>query len=186
RGLVVSFSGQCDGLYGDDSIGGDHRVALFGLQHFLTRQSCRLDGPATSFRFRPGAKAVANPWFGDDVLGLLRIWLDLLAEAGDQDAKVLDLVTVVRSPYCLQEFPMGHCLIRVLRQISKKVEFLRREMEARVTVRHRPRGKVDHKAASANPFLRRLWCSGHSPKRSTYAGQKLRSAERLHHKIVGA
>ena len=49
---------------------------------------------------------------------------------------------------------MGHCLIRVLRQISKKVEFLRREMEARVTVRHRPRGKVDHKAARANPFLR--------------------------------
>ena len=56
------------------------------------------------------------------------IELDLLSQSLDERPKVIDLIAIVGTPYRLQQFPMRHDFIRMLGQIAKKVQFLRRQV----------------------------------------------------------
>ena len=75
--------------------------------------------------FRHAIESVTDPRFGSDVLGVFGIRLDFLAEALDEGSKVVDLVSVVRAPYRLQQFAMRYRFIGVLSEVSKQIEFLR-------------------------------------------------------------
>jgi hypothetical protein len=48
-------------------------------------------------------KAISDPWLGEDILGIIRVQLDLLPQILDEYAKVVDLVAVIRPPDRLQK-----------------------------------------------------------------------------------
>src|SRR5262245_32384629 len=71
---------------------------------------------------------IADPRFGLDELWIFRVRFDLLAQVYHNYPKIIDLVAIVRPPYGLQEFSMRNCMICMLCQVPKDVEFLWREV----------------------------------------------------------
>src|ERR1039458_1345816 len=74
-------------------------------------------------------EAVAYPGLREDILGLPRTGLDLLAQLVDEDAQVFGLVAVVRAPHGLQKFAMGHGTAGVRHQVAQGLELLGREAD---------------------------------------------------------
>src|ERR1035441_3726125 len=74
-------------------------------------------------------EAVAYPGLGEDVFRLGGVGLDLFAQLVDEDAQVLGLVAVVRTPHGLQELAMGHGTAGVRHQVAQSVELLGREAD---------------------------------------------------------
>ena len=101
-------------------------------------------------------ETIADPGFGSDVLRVIRIRFDLLPKGLDESPKVVDLVAIVRTPYRLQQLPMRHSFVCMLRQIPKKVQFLGSQVAGCPYSGHGSRAKVDRQIADANATRRRL------------------------------
>ncbi len=66
-----------------------------------------------SANFKPSlfsrcCKAIADPRFGQDVLGFGGIGFNLLTKMGNEDAQIVGLIAVVRPPDRLKQFPVRH------------------------------------------------------------------------------
>jgi len=64
-------------------------------------------------------KPVANPRLGQEILGVGWFGFNLLAKLIDEDAKVLDLLAIIRSPNGLEDFSMRDRDVRPCNQIMK-------------------------------------------------------------------
>src|ERR1700747_1959903 len=76
---------------------------------------------------------VTDPRLRQEVYRGRRVLLDLLSDLVHKYPKVIDLVAIVRTPYRLQELPMGQHLIGMSCEIAKKLELLRCEAHAAST-----------------------------------------------------
>ena len=101
-------------------------------------------------------ETIADPWLGRDVLRLFRVRLDLLAEALDKRTKVIDLVAIIWAPHGLEQFPMGYGFISVLREVSKQIQFLRRQVGCSCTLGDRSCVEIYGELADLEPGRRRL------------------------------
>src|SRR5438552_3634488 len=93
------------------------------ISQFRIELACRSETivPAST------AEPVANPGFGEDVLWPGGIWLDFISKMGNEHAQVVRLISIVRSPYCLQQFPVRNWFPGMQNQVPQKVELLRRQ-----------------------------------------------------------
>ncbi len=57
---------------------------------------------------------------------MVRIGLYLFAQALDESTQVVDLVAIIGSPNCLQQFPVRHGFIGMLGEVSKQIDFAAR------------------------------------------------------------
>src|SRR4051812_14590808 len=85
--------------------------------------------PADHLGERLSGETVADPRLGEDVLGLRRVGLDLLAQLIDEDAEVLGLVAVIGAPLRLQQLAMSYRAAGVRDEVAQSLEFLRREAD---------------------------------------------------------
>src|SRR5262245_22262955 len=100
--------------------------------------------------WRP-VETITDPRFGRDVLRSIRIWLDFLTEALHEYTQIVDLISVIGSPHGLQQFPMWNSFVRMQRQVTQEVEFLRRQMGRDLSFSHSSGGEVDRDLAKLEP-----------------------------------
>src|SRR5450756_388826 len=55
-----------------------------------------------------GLKAIADARFGDEKAGMIRVGLDFLPQFADENAQVLNVVTLVAGPYFLEQLIVRH------------------------------------------------------------------------------
>ena len=71
------------------------------------------------------------------------IYFDLLSELVDENTKVLDLVTVVCAPHCLQQPAVRNNLTSMGNQVPQQIDFFRSQVLLPASTRDLIRLKID-------------------------------------------
>src|SRR5579864_686561 len=79
--------------------------------HSIARNARTVSG--SSKRLGVSVEAIADPWLGGYVFGIVRIEFDFLPQVTDKYAQVIHLIAIIGTPDCLQQFPMRHGLVRM-------------------------------------------------------------------------
>src|SRR5580698_9283602 len=72
-------------------------------------------------------ESIAYPRFCKYILRLTRVSLDLLPHLIHEYAQILRFVAIIRAPYGLQQFAVGHRFAGMHYQIAEQLELLRRQ-----------------------------------------------------------
>src|ERR1700693_4886638 len=75
------------------------------------------------------AKTITQPRLGCDVLRLSRIALDLPAKKPDVSPQIFELVSILGTPDCAQQFRVIERYLAVPHQVLQKVELYGRQMD---------------------------------------------------------
>src|SRR5262249_40512381 len=78
-------------------------------------------------RSRRETEAVTHPRFGNQILRIGRVFLDLLSKLVNKDSQVFDLTAVIRAPHGLQQFRVRNRHIRMRHEILQQVKLFRRQ-----------------------------------------------------------
>ena len=101
------------------------RIALCGLQVYRRPVRFRLKFGRTALLGE--VKAVSSPCICNQKQGLGRIGLDFLPEPVYKNAKVFQLISIIRSPYSLKQFAMGDGLVGTRQEMREEGELPCRE-----------------------------------------------------------
>jgi len=96
--VVTGLTGKVNFTAAFDNVERDRPDGAKGTQPFVNVLSNRLR--------RSVREAVTEPRFGQDVLRLGGIRFDLLSKVRDENAEIVALISVIRAPNGLQQFPM--------------------------------------------------------------------------------
>ena len=77
-------------------------------------------------------KPIPDPRFGQQMRRLRGLRFDFLPELIHNDAQMVDLITVIRTPDRLEQLAMRNDFVGMRDQISQQIEFLGRETHLRI------------------------------------------------------
>src|SRR5262245_328511 len=138
------------------------------------------------FRVGPACQSIAYPRLAEQVAGIARIGLDLLAKLRDQHPKVLRLIDGVGPPNGFQDGTMRQYTVGVSREQREQFELFRRQPNLVVATHDAVTAVVDGQVADLDALELGGLGFGDAPQRDADAGEQLFRAERLRHVVVRA
>ena len=114
---------------------------------------------------------IADVSHGEKEHGTRRLRLDLLPQLSHCHVEALMFSAVLWSPHGLQQFSIGHHLVRMRDEISQQVELFRCEMDRATVTRDNVTGKeIDHHVSQREAAGGLTAHHGRATKRHTDAG----------------